>query len=513
MSRGDHVFFGTSPALLRAFIILILAAGFGIRLYDLTDAPLDFHETRQLGSAIIARGMYYQMAPDAPAELKAKAIELWHDAPVYEPQFLERLVALTYVLIGGEYLWVSRIYTALFWILGGVALYQLAKRLTSEDGGVLALIFYMFLPYGVIASRSFQPDPLMVALTVFAWLAQYRWGKKPTWSRAILAGLLGGTAVLVKAVAVFPVVGGLLGIALGTLGLRGALLRGQVWVLGALSLLPAGLYNLFFIPERSGGLFSFWVLSFQELLVTPSFYVRWVERAQSVATFGALVAAMFGVLLLSRGRARSIMLGAWAGYLVYGLMLPYQIMTHDYYHLILIPLVSVSLAPWFSLGFNRLAGESRFWRAAAMIVLVAAVGTQIWHVRVTLARKDYRLEAAGWRRFQELLPQDGDVVALTHGYGFRLAYYAWMDVRVWPYQADRRVWQLAGRPAKPFEEEFKERTQGADYFLITHFGEYEAQAELKKYLEANYCVYTQGDGYLVFDLSQRCPRDTRPGQD
>ena len=39
---------------------LLFTFGLGIRLYDLTDLPLDFHPTRQLGSAVIARGMYYQ---------------------------------------------------------------------------------------------------------------------------------------------------------------------------------------------------------------------------------------------------------------------------------------------------------------------------------------------------------------------------------------------------------------------------------------------------------------------
>ena len=40
-------------------VLLILAAGLALRLFDLTDQPLDFHPTRQLRSAIIERGMYY----------------------------------------------------------------------------------------------------------------------------------------------------------------------------------------------------------------------------------------------------------------------------------------------------------------------------------------------------------------------------------------------------------------------------------------------------------------------
>ncbi len=44
-------------------ILLVIVVGFGIRLLDLTDPPMDFHGTRQLRAATIARGMYYEMSP------------------------------------------------------------------------------------------------------------------------------------------------------------------------------------------------------------------------------------------------------------------------------------------------------------------------------------------------------------------------------------------------------------------------------------------------------------------
>jgi len=52
----------------------------------------------------------------------------------------------------------------LAWLLGGLALYALARRIASADGALVALLYYLFLDFGVIASRSFQPDPLMVGL-------------------------------------------------------------------------------------------------------------------------------------------------------------------------------------------------------------------------------------------------------------------------------------------------------------------------------------------------------------
>jgi hypothetical protein len=37
-------------------LLVILVCGLGVRFFDLTDPPLDFAATRQLRSALIARG-------------------------------------------------------------------------------------------------------------------------------------------------------------------------------------------------------------------------------------------------------------------------------------------------------------------------------------------------------------------------------------------------------------------------------------------------------------------------
>ena len=45
--------------LLTLLVIGILLLGLGLRLYDLTDQPIDFHSTRQLRNAVVARAIYY----------------------------------------------------------------------------------------------------------------------------------------------------------------------------------------------------------------------------------------------------------------------------------------------------------------------------------------------------------------------------------------------------------------------------------------------------------------------
>ena len=137
-------------------IIALFALGLGLRVLDLTDPPLDFHATRQLHAAVIARGMYYQMLPSADPALRDQAILLWRVQEVFEPPIFERLVALTYLLAGGEYLWFARLYSTLFWLVGGAALFALARRMlavqntsttvqtiVSIGGALTALAYYL----------------------------------------------------------------------------------------------------------------------------------------------------------------------------------------------------------------------------------------------------------------------------------------------------------------------------------------------------------------------------------
>ncbi|MDP2776059.1 MAG: hypothetical protein Q8O48_00320, partial [Anaerolineales bacterium] len=107
-------------------LLVILILGFAIRLYDLTDLPLDFHPTRQMLSALKARGMYYQTLTDVPAEERTFAIQQWKFRASVEPEFLERVVAFTYQFTGEE-LWVARVYSSTFWIIGAVFLFLLAR--------------------------------------------------------------------------------------------------------------------------------------------------------------------------------------------------------------------------------------------------------------------------------------------------------------------------------------------------------------------------------------------------
>lgn len=496
--------------------LALLVLGLGLRLYDLTDPPLDFHFTRQLRGAIIARGLYYSLLPEADPVLREDAIAWGRSTGQYEPPILEGLVAVTYRLIGGEYAWVGRIYSSLFWVIGGLALFALARRMAAAQSSssasplaaLIALGYYLALPFGVQASRSFQPDPGMTMWIILSVYALYRWMEahaEPTapsqgrsWRWAVLAGLLGGMAILTKTVAVYILAGGAIAAVWYTLGWKRALRTSQTWVMAFLMLLPS---LIFILVGRGGSALDYiqsWTISLSHLLLDPGFYVRWLNLVQDLMGLSVLLLALFGALI-ARPRARSLLVGLLLGYVIYGLTLPYQMYTHNYYHLQLIPLLALALGPTSLPLLEKVWEQGRAARLVSLLALLVGLGFCAVTSVNTLRAEDFRDEPAYWQEIGELLPRDGKIIALTPDYGYRLLYYGWRKVTLWPNRGELSLSELRGQE-KDFNDYFKKRIEGKSYFLIASLRQFNEQADLKAALTGGYPLVAEGDGYLVFDL-------------
>lgn len=481
-----------------AALVILFAIGLAIRLYDLDDPPLDFHAPRQIHSALIARGMYAAAGGQLPEGHEGRAIALGASEQWIEPPLLEWLVSRAYLAAGNADLRIPRLFSITFWLLGGLALFWLARQLAGWPGGLAAALFYLLLPYGVIASRSFQPDPLMVALTVAGVAALYRWSCAPSVRWAVAAGLVMGLAILVKQVAVFPLAGAAAGLVLGQLGWKAALRNRQVWLIAALAALPAVAYNVYglWIEGFLGGQYS--LRFFPSLFVDPAFYLRWAHKIEETTSMTAALIGAAGALLLTDRRLRGLVWGWWAGYVLYGLAFAYHISSHDYYQLPLIPLVALGLA----LLAARMK-EQPAWAAQVVLITLLAVGClySLYNTRATLKRADYRAEPAIWYELSREMGFDGDkVIGVLEDYGARMMYWGFITPAYWPSVGDVQLRELAGQ--EPGAVSFEERTAGKDFFVVTNFIDFDAQPELKRLLEARYPVYKQGEGYIIYDLRQ-----------
>ena len=499
---SQPTFFSSRGVRIAALFILFTSA-IAIRLYDLTDPPLDFHPTRQLLSAIKARAFYYETKPaGVPLDIIDNARRQAKLKAQVEPEVLERLVAYTYRFTG-EQLWVARIYSSLFWIVGGIFLFFLVRGLINFDAAIFSTAYYLIFPYAIIASRSFQPDPFMVMLIVAFWWAFARWMDLPPerkgagWGFAILAGILGGLAIYIKLSAVFFVIGAALGLAFSRYSLRQLLRNGQLWAMALLGALPGLIYlvNGLFIQGGLGSQFSGRFVP--ALLINPFNYLQWMTKVDVAVGGFFVMLALLGFFLTTDKRFRFLLFGLWGAYLLYSLVFNYHAATHDYYQLPFIPIVAVSLGPFGGWFFARLAEATvpGIQRSLVYLILVSGLFMVVWNTRNQMKAADYRPMSTMWTEIGQFLGKKS-AVGLIGDYGSPLEYYGWKTVPIWPYTGDTRY---ARGGELPTEKLFEEYSSKRDFFLVTDFDELDRQPALKELLK-NYPILLSGNGFVIYDL-------------
>jgi 4-amino-4-deoxy-L-arabinose transferase-like glycosyltransferase len=494
------------------FLVLLLVLGAILRLINLNAPPLDFHSTRQLRNSLVARAIYYDHLPNADPQKKALAESFQRAVGQYEPPITESIVGFTFLLTGGESFAIPRIYGTIFWLLAGLALFDLARRMSSPVSALVALTFYLVLPFAVQASRSFQPDPLMTSSFVIGLYFLYRWmeeaapntatqpavlqnsSSKQSWKWTILAALFLGFAVLVKVVIAFLVGTAAIAAVLVAFGIR--FWRSlQVWVMATLMVIPGIGYYVLGHPGRSTEYFFSWTVDLIKLILSIHFYADWLGFVGSLFGLTILFLSLAG-MLIAPPRARWLLLSLWIGYLLYGLTLPFQMFTHSYYHIQLIPVVALGLACIAETAVARASSLPRAWKAALFVLMIVITGYQSWIARSNLVAEDFSHASATWVSIGKALPASAKVIGLTQDYGYDLMYWGWRKVALWPLATDLSSVKNGSRD---LISRFDDLTAGQDYFLVTAFAQLDHQPNLKKVLDG-YTIAAQGDGFILYDL-------------
>lgn len=488
-----------TPAKIAFFLLLtlILAAGAFLRFSNLDQPLLDFHPTRQLFSAIKTRGMYYQTVANAPAWQKDISYRQWQGEATIEPPIVENIAVFLYTRLGQENSAYPRAVSASFWLIAAVFIFLLAKNLTnSPPAAAVSTAFFLLVPYAIPASRAFQPDPLMVMFVTISWWSLESWGCKNTWRWAILAGFSGGLAIFVKLPAVFFIASGAIGVILAYSNLVSAFKNPKAWLVALLCILPPaaylyyGLYVAGFLGQQFGGRF------FPEFWFDPYFYLRWLLKVDMVVSVFWLSLALIGWLVFAAKPVKTFLAALWSGYILYGLIFPHHIASHDYYSLPLIPLAALCLAPLAANILPRLwdATTSHF---ASITILLSSFFFLFSYTAITyleIRQADTRPAVEAYAQIGEALQRQPGIIALTEDYGYPLAYYGWQNVSLW-------------YPADDFEQGFSEQTFEKAYFVVTDFDELARQPELAQKL-AGYQVFAQSREYSIYDLKAPLPSAT-----
>jgi hypothetical protein len=484
-------------------VAVVLAAALGIRLHEIDQPLVTFRAIRHYRSAIIARDFYYHVTPGISPKMLLVADANRNIQQAGEPPIMEWLACLTYQIVGHETTAIPRAYAATAWVLGAIPLYFLALRVGSRRGGWIACALYLFLPYGIIASRNFQPDAVMTLASLIALLALVRLYEKPGPDRRAAAIALVGLALLIKPMSVFVTIPVLIGLHL-TRGNRPRLEAGELIITGGLCFIPALLYYGYgavfgnFVQDQMRTRFV------PHLILTSFFWGGLLRQVRRVFTVPVFLLAVVGSVLAPR-LGKILMLSLWVGYAAFAVAFTYHMPTHDYYHMPYIAVVGLgvaALASW--LEARALAWMPRLALEAVVLAtcaVIAVIGTQAAWPKLEIPGAAAELER--YRQIGEITDHDTRVLFLDLEYGYPLMYHAEVAGDTWPGSDDLNAEMLDGRPMIDANKRFARDYEGfkPNYFVITDLESLDAQPDLQALLNQRTTLIHKDPHYRIYKFT------------
>lgn len=483
-------------------LLALLAAAVVVRVHALDQDLVTFHPTRHYRSAVLARACYDEATPSTPAWALDVARANRDIQPAGEPPFLEWAACGAYRLAGHENVEIPRAISVICWVIGAVPIFLVARRWAADPIALVGAALFLFLPYGIVASRNFQPDPLMTMSCAWAILGLVRHAERPTAGRRLAAAALSGVALLIKPMSVFLVVPVAIGLAGSQYGWRRLARRRSLIVLLGLSLMPAGAFYGY------GTVFGSLAQDQMKLRFVPSllptaffWHGLWtmIRRVYGLPVFTAMV---LGTLAAASRAARAVLVSLWVGYAAFAVAFTYHMPTHDYYHLpylVLAALAGVALLERARLTVAR--GVSASAMSVAGVAICAAVAVwgsaKAWpHLTVPNAAALIARD----ERIGELTQHDRRVLFLDPEYGYSLMYHGQLSGDYWPNVDDLAAEAYDG--ARPIDARARFIRDYVDthptYFVATDLGSLRAEKDLQRLLAERAVPVEQTAAYEVY---------------
>lgn len=459
----------------------MMLLGLLVRLHEITQPIVRFHPTRHYRSAVLARACYYDIAPGISEQSKKVADANRAMQQAGEPPLMEWAACGAYLLMGHENIVVPRVLAVLIWVSGAIPVFLIAARLASPTAAWLAAALHLFLPYGIIASQNFQPDPLMTVASLWAILALVRHHDEPTRVRFVTAGALVGLAGLIKPMSIFitlPVVAMLALMQDGTLQHRliAAIELGIVGMLAPLAYYGNSALRGTLVQDQMK-------MRFEPHLMGSMFFWGGLSRMISrVETWPLFILAVIGMVFARDRVARVVLAALFIGYFAFAVAFTYHMPTHDYYHLPYVSVIAIGVAVLLARVETFLPSGVRIIAATALAVITLGVGTvSAWprlHFDNAAAYEQM------YREIGEIAHHDPRVIFLDVEYGFSMMYHAEVSGDSWPNVDDLAAEAIDGRP--PIDADARYLRDYADasptYFIVTDMGSLAAEKDLQAML-------------------------------
>lgn len=479
------------------WIGLMMLLALTVRAHELDQPIVRFHPTRHYRSAVIARACYYDHASDVPGWARKVADANRAMQQAGEPPLMEWAACGAYLALGHENIIIPRALAVTIWVAGAIPLWLLTLRLASPFGAALAAALYLFLPYGIIASQNFQPDPLMTVASLWAILALVRYFDARTGPRFLTAVALVAAAGVIKPMSVFLTIPALAAIEYA----RPEPFKQRVTT--AIELAFVGLIApvLFYgYSAVKGTLVQDQMrMRFEPQLIPTEFFWGGLGRMISrVETWPILILAVIGAVVAKDRLARWLLLGLFAGYFAFAVAFTYHMPTHDYYHLPYIPVAALGVGVLLARIEGILPLRGRAIATAVLCAATIAIGTAVAWPRMHLANA--AMFEQMYEEIGELAQHDTRALFLDTEYGFALMYHGQISGDSWPNRDDLAAEAIDGRPAIDADARFvRDYADWApDYFIVTDLDSLKASPDLQAMLAKRAIPVRITDRYQVY---------------
>jgi hypothetical protein len=373
---------------------------------------------------------------------------------------------------------------------------------TTGAGALVALALYLFWPYGVVMSRVYMPDPMMVALLLGGGLAVIRYWERPSRGRFATAAGVTALATMAKpGVALFFLLALFVVLGAAQRSWRELIARGRVAVFTAVALAPTAAYFVYgsYIHHFLAADADTRQRIQPHLLATKWFWNGWWEMIGIVLPFPqpqrqlallAIAAAIAGFVLATRGQGRAILGGLALGYVVYALAFAGYTASHPYYALPLLPILALASGALAGFILDRL-DTRRAATFGATFLLVLIVGVGAYKSRPSGADT---AAIAAYRRVGAVTRHTTHAIIVDERLRAPAMYYGWIAGHYWYIPTSGQDLPAAGDPFPPWIDPAQ-----ASYLVIIDVPELRSERRLRAFVRG-LPISADTSRYVVFDL-------------
>jgi 4-amino-4-deoxy-L-arabinose transferase-like glycosyltransferase len=490
--RGDRSFIGTIFIKLfkkletdnykKLIILTLLVLGLLVRLYKIGSPVADWHSFRQADTSSVSR-MYVEKGIDL---LRPR----YHDVSttqsgLFNPQGYRFVEFPVYNLFQASFYRMFPILSLEVWgrlisifsaLVSSYLIYLLGKKYISFWGGIISMIFFLFIPYNIYFTRVILPEPLSITFALIGLWNFISFIESENKSYLMFSSVSFSLGLLIKPYVVFfglPV----LYLTIEKYGLRGFFKKKELIITGLVIFLPFILWRVWMRQFPEGIPFWKWTLNGDNIRFKPAFWY-WIfgERITKLI-LGYMGLIPFALGLISRN-TKKFLYYFLLGVLIYLAVFATANVRHDYYQTQAIPVISLFLAlgvikMWDSKNFNR--SISRGLLVFSMFVMLV-VG--FFQTKEFYKINHPEIIAAG-AAVDRLTPKDALVIAAYNGDTAFL------------YQTKRRGWPVVDRPIDELIE------KGANYYASVNLD----HPQTKEFM-MRFKIVKQTNDYVVLNLNE-----------